>query len=65
MFMSMNVARGSTLSRRDDIESVFYLLFYLLNRHKLPWNKFQDDFSKKIINIEAVRRLRSSKEMIN
>lgn len=37
MFASMNVCRGHRLSRRDDFESIFYILIYLLY-HRLPWS---------------------------
>lgn len=37
MFASLNSCRGNTKSRRDDIESMFYLLIYLLNKNYLPW----------------------------
>lgn len=38
LFASLNACRGNIQSRRDDIESVFYLLVYLLNNQKLPWS---------------------------
>ena len=38
MFQSINRCRGSNLSRRDDIESLIYIMAYLLNDHKLPWS---------------------------
>lgn len=37
MFASLNSARGFNKSRRDDIESLFYLLIYMLNDDYLPW----------------------------
>lgn len=39
MFASLNACRRKTLSRRDDIESAFYLLIYLLNDMRLPWSE--------------------------
>jgi serine/threonine protein kinase len=43
MFASMNICCGSSLSRRDDIESIIYLMVYLTNNKILPWSQFQDD----------------------
>ena len=40
MFASMNICKGYRLSRRDDIESVVYILLYMLNEHKLPWSVY-------------------------
>ncbi len=40
LFASLNSCRGFNKSRRDDIESLFYLLIYLLNDSKLPWSDF-------------------------
>ena len=40
MFSSMNICRGSNLSRRDDVESVLYILVYLINQHQLPWSRY-------------------------
>lgn len=37
LFASLNSCRGYNKSRRDDIESLFYLLIFMLNREKLPW----------------------------
>ena len=44
MFASLNACRGNNKSRRDDIESAFYVLIYLLNGQKLPWSDFQTRF---------------------
>lgn len=40
LFASLNSCRGYNKSRRDDMESVFYLLIYLLNSQYVPWNDF-------------------------
>ncbi len=32
------------MSRRDDIESLMYMLFFLLNKYHLPWCDFQENF---------------------
>ena len=37
MFASVNSIRGFSKSRRDDMESAFYLIIYLLNKNQLPW----------------------------
>ncbi len=36
--MSVNVHNNVHYTRRDDIESVFYLIIYML-KSKLPWRK--------------------------
>ena len=45
LFASLNSCRGFNQSRRDDIESAFYLLVYLLNGQKLPWSTFPQKFA--------------------
>ena len=37
LFASLNSCRGFNKSRRDDIESLFYMVIYLLNQSYLPW----------------------------
>ena len=37
LFASSNSCKGMSKSRKDDLESVVYLLIYLLNNNKLPW----------------------------
>lgn len=39
MFCSLNICRTINKSRRDDFESIFYVLLYMLNKFKLPWSK--------------------------
>ena len=41
LFASLNSCRGYNKSRRDDIESAFYVLIYLLNNQRLPWSEFE------------------------
>ena len=49
LFLSMNGNRGYELSRRDDLESLGYMLIYLAKQN-LPWInlKFQDNEDKLI-----------------
>ena len=44
MFASLNSCRGNNKSRRDDIESIFYLIIYLYNENYLPWRDFKGTF---------------------
>ena len=37
LFASLNSCRGFNKSRRDDVESLFYMLIYLINEEYLPW----------------------------
>lgn len=41
-FLSMNCHNGATPSRRDDIESLLYVLIYLM-RGELPWQQASSD----------------------
>ena len=51
-YMSVNMHQSSELSRRDDIESIFYVLIFL-HTGTLPWlvadKEFKDDWIKRII----------------
>jgi hypothetical protein len=38
MFCSLNTCRTFTKSRRDDFESLLYILLYLTNDLRLPWS---------------------------
>jgi serine/threonine protein kinase len=44
MFASLNSCRGNNKSRRDDIESLFYLIIYLYNENFLPWRDYRGTF---------------------
>ena len=55
LFSSINTFHGFKTSRRDDIESAFHLLIYLLNDEKLPWC---DSISKKNGNIDMMSEIR-------
>jgi len=46
LFASLSSCRGCNKSRRDDIESAFYILVYLLNDQTLPWSHFEARFEK-------------------
>jgi serine/threonine protein kinase len=37
-FASMNACKGRSKSRKDDIESMFYFISYLLDPDNLPWH---------------------------
>lgn len=49
MFASLNSCRGNNKSRRDDIESIFYLMIYLYNNNYLPWRDFKGTFKQMIV----------------
>jgi hypothetical protein len=49
MFASLNSCRGNNKSRRDDIDSIFYLIIYLYNQNFLPWKDFNCTFKQMII----------------
>ena len=44
MFASLNSCRGNTKSRRDDVQSVFFILVYLLWNMNLPWKAVHAEF---------------------
>lgn len=44
IFASLNSCRGYNKSRRDDMESLLYLLIYMLNGNDLPWSNFEDRY---------------------
>lgn len=46
MFASVNSCKGNTKSRRDDIQSVVFVLIYLLNNCQLPWDSFYQRFKR-------------------
>ena len=44
LFASLNSCRGNNKSRRDDIQSLMYIMIYLLNKSYLPWGDFHKKF---------------------
>lgn len=57
-FATKNQCGGYTTSRRDDIQSAFHILIYLLNDGSLPW---LDNFSTKGKSFSVKLRERSRK----
>ncbi|KAG6961238.1 hypothetical protein JG688_00009210 [Phytophthora aleatoria] len=59
-FLSMNCHNGATSSRRDDIESLLYVLIYLM-RGDLPWQQASSDAEgAKIKKVTSVDQLCAS-----
>jgi len=58
IFASLNSCRGYNKSRRDDIESLFYLLIYMLNGNDLPWSNFEERFCKENFGLKKLLRER-------
>eukprot|EP00668_Euglena_longa_P036306 GGOE01046664.1.p1 GENE.GGOE01046664.1~~GGOE01046664.1.p1 ORF type:complete len:346 (-),score=104.94 GGOE01046664.1:882-1892(-) len=59
-YCSINAHDGAELSRRDDLESLFYVMLYLL-RGSLPWQKVvAKDFNA---HNAAIRELKAGAEM--
>ena len=56
-YMSVNSHMGRTLSRRDDLESLAYMLVYLA-RGSLPWQTLATTSHK---NKDKYRRIKTSK----
>ena len=55
-YISLNVHRGYLPSRRDDIESVGYILLYLLVE-RLPWQEIKEsDMTKRLKIVEKIKR---------
>lgn len=66
LFASLNSCRGNNKSRRDDVESVMYIMIYLLNDNYLPWcdieKKYEQgmefkDVLRERLEIEYTKRL--------
>ena len=44
IFASLNSCRGYNKSRRDDMQSLLYIMVFLLNGGSLPWSDFHKKF---------------------
>lgn len=44
IFASLNSCRGYNKSRRDDMQSLLYVMVFLLNGGALPWSDFHKKF---------------------
>jgi hypothetical protein len=64
MFASLNSCRGNNKSRRDDIESIFYLMIYLYNNNYLPWRDFKGTFKQMVVQRLQLRVTKSLFKMI-
>lgn len=64
MFASLNSCRGNNKSRRDDIESIFYLFIYLYNNNYLPWRDFKGTFKQMVIQRLQLKVTKSLFKMI-
>ena len=58
LFASLNSCRGNNKSRRDDLESVMYILIYLLNDNYLPWCDIEEKYIQGGMDFKAVLRER-------
>lgn len=67
-YVSINVHNGITPSRRDDLESVFYVLLYFLVG-ELPWNTKASGIHNQIERYQLIRRekleLINNKDILN
>jgi len=59
MFSSKNTHLGIEQSRRDDLESVFYLLIYFI-KGSLPWQEIQSDYKSDNEDLVKQAKLDSS-----
>jgi serine/threonine protein kinase len=58
IFASLNSCRGYNKSRRDDLESLLYMLIYMLNGGQLPWSNFEDRFCAETFDLRLMLRER-------
>jgi hypothetical protein len=58
LFASLNSCRGNNKSRRDDMESVMYIMIYLLNDNYLPWCDIESRFVQQGMEFKDVLRER-------
>ena len=62
LFSSMHICRGSSPSRRDDIESILYIIVHCTVDSKLPWSHFGKFYNEK--NLPKLRYARSTQEAV-
>lgn len=58
-YSSLNVQQGIESSRRDDMESILYIVYFLLNK-RLPWENFSPEevlIKKKEFKYEIIQKL--------
>jgi len=60
-FSSVRYNKGEVVSRRDDMESVLYVMLFMLKR-ELPWSKFATNSKKS--KSERARKVLKIKESI-
>ncbi len=58
LFASLNSCRGNNKSRRDDMESVMYIMIYLLNDNYVPWCDIESRFVQQGMEFKDVLRER-------
>ena len=58
MFASLSSITKYSSSRRDDIQSLFYIMIYLLSNSSLPWSDFGKKFKGKNFTFEDYLRER-------
>jgi len=56
LFASLNSCRGNNKSRRDDMESIMYIMIYLLNENYLPWCDIEQRFLQQGMEFKDVLR---------
>ena len=62
LFASMGQCRGFQTSRRDDIESTFFILIYLLNSNKLPWSDFSKRYKNQKLGLIDILKKKTQKK---
>ena len=58
-YSSLNGLKGYELSRRDDLESLGFVLIYLAKGLWLPWNKYNDSPLEKIELIKIITKMKT------